>query len=188
CGAGYLSNELAKRGCSVTGVDLSEEALDVAKRLDSLGSVMYRQADIVSLDLNQQFDAVTAMDILEHIENPKDLVRTVSRHLKPGGRFLFYTFNRNLISYLLAIKAVEWFVANVPENLHLYSLFIKPNEMKSFLEECGFESIQFYGVKPKLPFSHLKQIALTGTVPAEFEFEFCASQMVSYMGSAVKKG
>jgi 2-polyprenyl-6-hydroxyphenyl methylase/3-demethylubiquinone-9 3-methyltransferase len=186
CGAGFLSNYLAENGCNVTAVDLSEEALQVARKRDLTESVKYQKADVSRLNLRYSFDVVTAMDILEHMDDPENLVEVACRHLKPGGKFIFYTFNRNPLSYILAIKAVEVFVANVPKNLHLYEMFITPKEIKNMLMAFGFDEIDLRGVKPKLPLAHLKQIALTGRVPKDFEFEFSSNRLVAYLGLATR--
>ncbi|NQZ02307.1 MAG: 3-demethylubiquinone-9 3-O-methyltransferase [Bdellovibrionales bacterium] len=186
CGAGFLSNFLAENACKVVGVDQSAEALQVAERYDSTGKVLYHKGDLLEYQSREGFDAVTAMDILEHVERPELLVEKAFQCLRPDGVFVFYTFNRNLLSYILAIKAVEVFVSNVPENLHLYDLFIKPGEMRHYLRNSGFENLEFFGVQPKLNFQNMKHIALTGSVPKDFEFQFCRRHLVAYMGVAVK--
>ena len=126
------------------------------------------------------------MDILEHIEKPSLLVERAFAHLKPGGVFVFYTFNRNPLSYLLAIKAVEYFVANTPKDLHLYRLFLKPAEVLKMLDDHGFADSKLRGARPKMNLSHLFHILRTGAVPKDFEFQFSRDLMVSYLGRARK--
>jgi ubiquinone biosynthesis O-methyltransferase len=108
CGAGFLSNELGAAGFLVTGVDVSASSLDVAADHDRTGTVKYLCADAYHLPFpDRSFEVVTAMDFLEHIEDPKTVIQEFSRVLKPGGIFIFHTFNRNPLAYLVVIKLVE---------------------------------------------------------------------------------
>ncbi|HEY4254745.1 MAG TPA: bifunctional 2-polyprenyl-6-hydroxyphenol methylase/3-demethylubiquinol 3-O-methyltransferase UbiG, partial [Chlamydiales bacterium] len=125
CGAGLLTNQLSLEGHTVSGVDLSDSSLEVAKRTDTTQNVQYLKANAYCLPFpNETFDVVSAMDVLEHVEEPNCLIAEASRVLKPNGVFFFHTFNRNLLSYLLIIKGVEWCVKNAPKNMHVYPLFI----------------------------------------------------------------
>jgi 2-polyprenyl-6-hydroxyphenyl methylase/3-demethylubiquinone-9 3-methyltransferase len=111
CGAGFLTNALASEGHRATGLDASSEALDVAARHDATRGVKYRAGDALSLPFDDaSFDAVCAMDLLEHVEDPARAVAEAARVLRPGGIFFFHTFNRNFVAWLVVIKAVEWFV------------------------------------------------------------------------------
>ena len=93
CGAGLLTNELAAHGHKATGVDLSEPSLEVARRSDKTKSVQYLNANGYALPCaDKTFDAVAAMDVLEHVEKPEQLIKEASRVLKPGGLFFFHTF------------------------------------------------------------------------------------------------
>ena len=86
CGAGFLTQELANLGHEVTGVDLSEQSLKIARKLDSKST--YIKADVTKVPLESgSFDAVCAMDLLEHVENPKAVVQEASRLLKPEDYF-----------------------------------------------------------------------------------------------------
>jgi 2-polyprenyl-6-hydroxyphenyl methylase / 3-demethylubiquinone-9 3-methyltransferase len=119
CGAGFLTNDLGLHGFHVTGLDASAQSLEVARRHDSTGSVEYRERDACRLDFESgTFNVVCAMDFLEHVENPDQVARESARVLQPGGLFLFHTFNRNFLSWLVAIKGVEWLVLNTPSNMH----------------------------------------------------------------------
>ncbi|HEX4446697.1 MAG TPA: bifunctional 2-polyprenyl-6-hydroxyphenol methylase/3-demethylubiquinol 3-O-methyltransferase UbiG, partial [Polyangiaceae bacterium] len=113
CGAGFLSNHLATRGHRVTGLDASNESLDVAARHDATGTVVYDRGDALALPYEDRaFDVVCAMDFLEHVEDPARVIAEAARVLAPGGLFFFHTFNRNWLSWLVIIKGVEWFVKN----------------------------------------------------------------------------
>jgi 2-polyprenyl-6-hydroxyphenyl methylase/3-demethylubiquinone-9 3-methyltransferase len=187
CGGGFLSNRLSLHGHSVTGIDLSEESLAVAKRHDSTGGVRYVAADAYHLPFEDgAFDVVTAMDFLEHVENPQNVIREVSRVLAPGGVFFFHTFNRNPISGLVIIKFVEWFVKNTPKHMHLLRMFITPKEMKKYCAFSGLEVQHFVGTRPQLFNHRAVQGLVQGKVPQDFKFSFTKSLLLAYMGYARK--
>lgn len=186
CGAGFLSNQLARQGYQVTGVDIEEEVLEVAKKHDATGSVVYRPADAYKLPFeNASFDIVTAMDFLEHVEEPDKVIKEFSRVLKPGGLFFFHTFNRNLLSHFVVIKLIEWFVKNTPKNMHVINLFITPEEIKKYCKEASMEVMGMIGVMPK--FSTIDwNMVKTGVVSRDMEFRLTKSTKVSYLGVAQK--
>lgn len=182
CGAGFLSNALALRGHEVTGIDLSEPSLEVARAMDSTGKVRYLAADAYELPFDDQsFSVVTAMDFLEHVGDPERVIREVRRVLRPGGRFFFHTFNRNFVAWLIVIKGVEWFVKNTPEKLHVLSLFIKPDELRGMLRRQNFGNIQLRGTRPRLNRAFMK-LVFTRRVPDDFSFTWSRSTLISYTG------
>jgi 2-polyprenyl-6-hydroxyphenyl methylase/3-demethylubiquinone-9 3-methyltransferase len=188
CGGGLLTNFLSAHGmASVEGVDLSSGSLEQAKQADTSGRVVYRQANALCLPhKNASFNAVSAMDILEHVEYPLELIREAARVLSPGGLFFFHTFNRNFFSWLVAIKGLEWCVKNTPQNLHVYRLFIRPAELRRYLEMCGLEIIEMRGLKPVLCQLPLWKMVLTGNVDPAFRFSFSRSLLTGYCGYARK--
>lgn len=186
CGAGFLTNFLAPRGYRVTGVDLSRESLDVARRHDKDGLVDYREADALNLPFNNgSFDAVFLMDFLEHTEAPAQAILEASRVLKPRGLLFFHTFNRNFLSWLVVIKGMEWFVKNTPKNLHVLPLFIKPRELDQYLTHAGVKIHEIFGSRPRLDRAFMKLI-LTGIVSDSFAFVRTSSLPMGYTGFAVK--
>ena len=99
CGGGFLSNELARQGFDVTGLDASVQSLEIARRFDSTGRVHYQEGDALQLHYaSNSFQVVTAMDFLEHVDRPDLVIAQASRVLINGGMFFFHTFNRNLFS------------------------------------------------------------------------------------------
>lgn len=187
CGGGFLSNALAMDGFSVTGLDISEQSLEVARRHDGSNSVAYLAADANALPFpDGKFSAVTAMDFLEHVENPGDILKEVSRVLKPGGLFFFHTFNRNILAYFVVIKLVEWLVKNTPKNMHVLRLFIKPKEMRAFCANANMEVREITGIKPVFGSIPLRNI-LSGIVPESLRFETTSSLVLSYLGFAIRK-
>lgn len=189
CGAGILANALAKEGHRVAGIDLSENSLKLARETDTTQKVDYRPANAYSLPFSDgSFDAACAMDVLEHVEEPQRLIAEAARVLKPGGLFFFHTFNRNPLSYFVIIKGVEWCVRNTPPNMHVYSLFIKPNELKRYCYLHNLHIKKLLGFRPKffsLPF--LKMI-LTRKVSESFQFKFSSNLSTGYCGIAEKEG
>ncbi len=186
CGAGFLSNELGLAQLQVTGVDLSEESLIVARKYDSTKKVKYLSADAYQLPFeNASFDVITAMDFLEHVDRPEEVIKEFSRVLKPNGIFIFHTFNRNPVAYFVIIKLVEWLVKNTPKNMHVLHLFIKPKELKQFCLNAGMIPIEMVGIKPIFSTIPLRNV-FSGIVPKSLRFELTKSLMLSYMGIAKK--
>jgi 2-polyprenyl-6-hydroxyphenyl methylase/3-demethylubiquinone-9 3-methyltransferase len=187
CGGGFLSNYCAKLGYSITGLDISKESLDIARRYDTSGTVSYIEGDCYALPFeNETFSIVTSMDFLEHIPDPKRAILEASRVLKPGGLFFFHTFNRNPLSYLLVIKCVEWLVKNTPRDMHVYNLFIKPKELHNYCQEAGMKPEKITGIKPVLLNKAFWKGLWTGCVADDFAFEETSSTLLSYMGYARK--
>jgi 2-polyprenyl-6-hydroxyphenyl methylase/3-demethylubiquinone-9 3-methyltransferase len=188
CGGGYLTNHLAKKGHFVSGVDLSEQSLEVARKYDSSGSVEYKRASAYELPFSDNtFDVVCAMDLLEHVEKPAQVVKEAARVLKKGGLFFFHTFNRNFLSYFMVIKGVEWCFANAPKNMHVYPLFIKPDELTEICEHHGMEVKEIKGVRPDFSKKAFWKMVLTKQVSDDFKFLFTDSLKTGYSGYALLK-
>ncbi len=187
CGGGFLSNALAASGFDVTGIDLCKVSLDVARKYDQTRSVKYLEGNACHLPFEDgSFDVVLAMDILEHVDTPLQLIKEAARVLKPNGLFFFHTFNRNFLSYLVAIKGMEWFVENTPKNIHVYPLFIKPCELKSMCKEEGLDVMKLMGFSPKVCSLAFWKMLYRGKVPSDFSFHFTKSLATGYCGYASK--
>lgn len=186
CGAGLLTNALAQEGHAVSGIDLSEKSLGLAEKHDPTQSVKYVKANAYELPfLDSSFDAVSAMDVLEHVENPAQLISEASRVLKKGGLFFFHTFNRNFLSYLFIIKGVEWFVKNAPKHMHVYPLFIKPKELEALLRKKDLQVKTLVGFRPTFNAPFFKML-MTRKIPKDFQFSFSKSLATGYCGIAQK--
>ncbi len=187
CGAGLLTNALAKEGHTVTGIDLSESSLETAKRHDQTKTVRYIPANAYSLPFaDQQFDVVCATDVLEHVEDPGLLIAEASRVLKTNGLFFFHTFNRNPLSYIIVIKGVEWCVKNTPKNMHVYPLFIKPYELDELCQIYRLQVQKWVGLRPQIFNWPFFKMLLTRKVPKNFRFCFSKSLATGYCGIAQK--
>lgn len=188
CGAGFLSNELALAGHTVTGVDLSGPSLAVAARYDSTKTVTYKVANAFELPFaDASFDVLCAMDFLEHVENPDKVIKEFARVLKPGGKFFYHTFNRNFISWFVIIKLVEWLIPKTPKNMHVLRLFIKPKELKSYCQLAQMQTKELVGIRPVFSSIPISKI-FSGTVPPSMRFELTSSLLTSFIGVAVKTG
>ena len=187
CGGGFLANPLAMAGHEVTGIDLSQDSLEVAQRHDPTGSATYLSMDARLLTFSDgHFDVVCMMDFLEHLSEREVVIREASRVLRPGGWFFFHTFNRTPLSGLIAIKGVEWFVKNTPRHMHVYSLFLKPSELKDLCARHQLAIEVVRGVRPRIFTWAFLKMLFTGRVSDQFQFEFTRSLRVGYCGRARK--
>jgi 2-polyprenyl-6-hydroxyphenyl methylase/3-demethylubiquinone-9 3-methyltransferase len=141
CGGGILSESMAARGAEVTGIDLGEKALKVAKLhlLESGQKVDYRlvSAESLAAEMPGQFDVVTCMEMLEHVPDPASIVRACATLVIPGGHVFFSTINRNPKSYLFAVVGAEYLLNLLPRGTHDYAKFIKPSELARYCREAG---------------------------------------------------
>jgi len=187
CGAGLMANPLAAAGHRVTGIDLSRDSLEVARRHDPTSSVAYLVQDARSLDFaDGRFDVVCMMDFLEHLEEREAVIREAARVLRPGGRLYFHTFNRTAASWLIAVKGVEWFVRNTPPRMHIYRLFLKPSELREICARQGLSVDDLRGVRPRVFTLPFLKLLITGRVENRFQFRFTRSLRVGYSGRALK--
>lgn len=141
CGGGILAESMAGRDATVTGIDLAEKPLKVAKLhlLESGVKVDYRCIPVETLAAEHpaSFDVITCMEMLEHVPNPESVVRACAELVKPGGWVFFSTLNRNPKSYLFAIIGAEYVLNLLPRGTHDYARFIKPSELSRFARGAG---------------------------------------------------
>ncbi|MBQ45382.1 MAG: bifunctional 3-demethylubiquinol 3-O-methyltransferase/2-polyprenyl-6-hydroxyphenol methylase [Porticoccaceae bacterium] len=143
CGGGIFSEAMAQRGAIVTGIDMGDAPLAVANlhKLESGLNIDYFKATAESFsDSNfQRFDAVTCLEMLEHVPNPASVVKACASMTKPGGTLFFSTINRNPKSYLFAIIGVEYVLKLLPKGTHDFAKFIKPSELTSWIRDASLE-------------------------------------------------
>ena len=143
CGAGLLSEALARSGAQVTAIDLAPDLIKVAKlhRLESGVEVDYRlqSAEALAAEAPASFDAVTCMEMLEHVPDPGAILAACAALLKPGGRLVVSTLNRTPAAFALAIVGAEYVARVLPKGTHQYRDFIKPSELAKWLREAGLE-------------------------------------------------
>lgn len=150
CGGGILAEAMAIGGAEVTGIDLADKSLTVAKlhSLESGVAVTYRKisAEELATEQNGQFDVVACMEMLEHVPNPSSVVQACAELVKPGGWVFFSTLNRNPKSYLFAIIGAEYVLKLLPKGTHQWEAFIKPSELAEACRAAGLEIVAFKGM------------------------------------------
>ncbi|MBS1191668.1 MAG: 3-demethylubiquinone-9 3-methyltransferase [Rhodocyclaceae bacterium] len=150
CGGGLLSEGMAARGARVTGIDLSDKPLGVARLhlLESGLKVDYRKisAEDLAAERPASFDVVTCMEMLEHVPDPASTIAACSRLVKPGGTVFFSTLNRNPKAYLLAVVGAEYILGWLPKGTHEYARFIKPSELARWAKHADLEPAEFVGM------------------------------------------
>jgi 2-polyprenyl-6-hydroxyphenyl methylase/3-demethylubiquinone-9 3-methyltransferase len=152
CGGGILSDAMARRGAEVLGIDLAGKALKVAQ-LHALEAqtpnVSYREVSVEALAAEQpgRFDAVTCMEMLEHVPDPASVVRACADLVKPGGWVFFSTINRNPKSFLYAIVGAEYVLNLLPRGTHEYLKFIRPSELAAYCRGNGLQLCDTRGLE-----------------------------------------
>lgn len=150
CGGGILSESMAARGAQVTGIDLGEAPLEVAKLhlLETNQEVDYQLIPVEELAHKQpeSFDVVTCMEMLEHVPDPAAIIQACADLVKPGGHIFFSTINRNPKSYLFAIIGAEYILNMLPKGTHDFEKFIRPSELAQWSRAADLETLDISGM------------------------------------------
>ncbi len=152
CGGGILSDSMARRGARVLGIDLASKPLKVAQlHAVEAGTenVEYREiaAEALAAEAPGSFDAVTCMEMLEHVPDPSSIVAACSTLVKPGGWVFFSTINRNAKAFLFAIVGAEHVLQLLPKGTHEYARFIRPNELAQWCRSARLELADTRGME-----------------------------------------
>lgn len=143
CGGGILSESMAKSGADVTAIDMGKAPLSVAKlhALESEVEIDYQQITVEELAEQQaaSFDAVSCMEMLEHVPDPSSVIKACQKLVKPGGHVFFSTINRNPKAYMFAIVGAEYILKMLPRGTHEYAKFIKPSELDEWSREADLQ-------------------------------------------------
>jgi 2-polyprenyl-6-hydroxyphenyl methylase/3-demethylubiquinone-9 3-methyltransferase len=190
CGAGFLSIPLAAAGVKVKGVDASGPSIEVArKRVQPNSSLEFAVGDACALsESDASYDAVLLMDCLEHFENPGQAVSEASRVLKPGGLLFIHTFNRTWLANLLAVKAISILAPGTPKHVHVYDMFITPDELRDMCKKGRLEELEMTGIQPDFLRIGFWRTILKRKIQPGFEFVLCQSLAMGYMGTFRKLG
>ena len=141
CGGGILAESMAMAGATVIGIDMAEGPLAVARlhQHESDAQVEYRQATAEELAAEEPgtYDVVTCLEMLEHVPDPSQVIRSCAELVKPGGHVFFSTINRNPKSFAFAIVGAEYVLKLLPAGTHEYEKFIRPSELESWARRSG---------------------------------------------------
>ena len=151
CGGGILSDSLSREGADVLGIDLSEEAIEVAKLHQLEVGTTTAHYEVVSVeDLAKRspetFDVVTCLEMLEHVPSPESVVRACFQLAKPGGVVLFSTINQTPLSYVAAVLGAEYVLKLIPRGTHDYDKFIEPARLAYWCADNGLEVLSIEGL------------------------------------------
>ena len=150
CGGGLLCEAMAFRGANVTGIDMGEAPLSVAKihRLESELDIAYQQSTAEALAESHagQFDVVTCLEMLEHVPDPASVIQACAELAKPGADLYFSTINRNPKAFMFAIVGAEYLLNMLPKGTHEYAKFIKPSELARWVRAAGLNITHMTGM------------------------------------------
>lgn len=150
CGGGILAESLARSGAQVTGIDMADDALAVARlhALETGVSISYQQSTAEGFAASQAaaFDIVTCMEMLEHVPEPASVIQACADLAKPGGLLFFSTINKTVKAYAMAIVGAEYILRLVPRGTHQFSKFIRPSQLMRDIEQAGLELVDATGL------------------------------------------
>jgi 2-polyprenyl-6-hydroxyphenyl methylase/3-demethylubiquinone-9 3-methyltransferase len=173
CGGGILAESMASAGATVTGIDMAEGPLAVARlhQHESGAKVDYRQATAEELasEAAESFDIVTCLEMLEHVPDPSLVIKSCAEMVKPGGHAFFSTINRNPKSFAFAIVGAEYVLKLLPAGTHEYEKFIRPSELESWARPAGLTLKDSIGMHYN-PFT--KEYSLGGNLDVNYLMYF----------------
>ena len=143
CGGGLLSEGMARRGATVTGIDRGEAPLAVARLHAEKSGVEVEYLQVLAEEIAEQrageYDAVTCLEMLEHVPDPASVIRACAKLVKPGGQVFFSTINRNPKAFLFAIVGAEYVLRLLPRGTHEYAKLIRPSELAGWSRDAGLD-------------------------------------------------
>lgn len=169
CGGGILTESLALSGAKMTGIDMGQQALEIAQlhALEAGLKIDYQHttAEAMAAEHAGEFDAVTCMEMLEHVPDPQAIIEACASLVKPGGDVYFSTLNRHPKAWLLAIVGAEYIANMLPKGTHDYARFIKPSELSKACRKAGLSVNAIAGISYN-PLS--RQYSLTKDVDVNY--------------------
>ena len=151
CGGGVLTEAMAQQSGLVLGIDMAARPLAVARlhALETGARVDYRECSAETLAAEQpaSFDVVTCMEMLEHVPEPAQTVKSCSTLARPGGWVFFSTINRNAKAFALAIVGAEYLLGLLPRGTHEYAKFLRPSELSRYARAAGLEVLEIVGMR-----------------------------------------
>ena len=148
CGGGLISEPLTKLGAKVTGIDFVKKNIEIAKFHANKSNlkIKYINSDLSSFKANYKFDVILMLEVIEHLDNWKNIIKKIIKNLKPNGKIIFSTINRTFLSKIFAIFIAEEIMNMVPKNTHKFEKLIKPTEIISFLEKNNMRVLDITGL------------------------------------------
>jgi 2-polyprenyl-6-hydroxyphenyl methylase/3-demethylubiquinone-9 3-methyltransferase len=149
CGGGLVAEPLARLGARVTGIDPTVDSIAVAQRHAAAQGldIDYRTAAVEDLvTAGETFDAVTCLEVVEHVPDPASFVVDLGKLVRPGGAVVLSTLNRTWKSYALAIVGAEYIFGWLPRGTHDWNRFVTPDELRHYLEAAGFKAPRHSGI------------------------------------------
>jgi 2-polyprenyl-6-hydroxyphenyl methylase/3-demethylubiquinone-9 3-methyltransferase len=150
CGGGLLSEAMARAGARVTGIDAGKAPLTVARlhALEAGVEVDYRQgaAEALAMEAPGAFDAVTCLEMLEHVPEPRSVIAACATLVRPGGSVFLSTINRRPKAWALAVVGAEYLLGLLPRGTHDYARFLRPSELARWLRDAGLELREIAGI------------------------------------------
>lgn len=151
CGGGLVCEAMSRLGATVTGIDLGAATIEVAElhALSSGLNIHYSRESVEQHALlhNGHYDAITCLEMLEHVPDPAAVIRSIADLLKPGGHAILSTLNRNPKSYGMAILGAEYVLKLLPKGTHTYAQFIRPSELARWVRAAGLEVMDITGLQ-----------------------------------------
>lgn len=150
CGGGILSEAMAQRGAIVTGIDMAEAPLDIARKHAKASSleIEYKRstAENFSQSHAEKFDIISCLEMLEHVPDPQSVVNACAKLTNKNGDLYFSTINRTVKAWGFAVVAAEYILKLLPKGTHDYEKFIKPSELAQFIRRAGLEVVDISGI------------------------------------------
>ena len=150
CGGGLVAEGLAARGARVVAIDMAPENIEAARQHAAAGGLQvdYRCVAVeqIAHDAAGEFDAVTCLEMLEHVPDPASIVAACAAALRPGGTAVFSTINRNLKSFAFAIVGAEYVLGLLPRGTHEYAKLIRPAELATWCRKSGLQLTTLTGL------------------------------------------
>jgi 2-polyprenyl-6-hydroxyphenyl methylase/3-demethylubiquinone-9 3-methyltransferase len=167
CGGGLLAEAMARKGAAVTGLDLADELLQVARlhALEASVGVDYRleSAEAHAAMHGGEYDVVTCMEMLEHVPDPTSVVAALAALVRPGGHVFVSTLNRTPKAYAFAILGAEYVMRLLPPGTHTYDKFIRPSELRQWCRNVGLTVVDIAGLDYD-PFGRRAQLTTDASV------------------------